>query len=135
MEFSFNPYLLKEWRSFIVGPDMPRHDRTDDRSLVMSGVYFLFDGDALVYVGQSCYIASRISQHRHAWRPFTTWGAVPVPGDLLTHVETAYIRTLRPPQNTMIPPPRDPTHERMVEAIDAAWRVSAKALPQRAALR
>lgn len=135
MEFTFDPHLSTAWRRLVVGRDMPRYDRLEDRSLFYTGVYFLFDGDALQYVGQSGYIAGRIRQHRHTWRPFTSWGAVEVPHDLLSHLETAYIRALRPPQNTLIPPARDPLHDRIVDAIHAAWRVSAKAPPQRADLR
>ncbi len=122
----FNEYLSKEWRGLVVGPDaLQRFERTTDRS-IHHGAYFLFDGDRLVYVGQSCYVKNRIRQHRQVWRAFTHWSAIRVPADLLTQIETAYIHALRPVQNTTIPPVRDAFHDRIVGAIQVAWGVSAK---------
>lgn len=130
MRFSFDPHLAKAWRGLIVGRDMPRYDRQEDRSLFFTGVYFLFDGDTLQYVGQSGHIAGRIRQHRNTWRPFTSWGAIEVPHDLLSHVETAYLCALRPPQNAIIPPGRDSLHEQIVEGIRTVWKFPQK-LPHR----
>lgn len=128
MKFNFNPYLLKQWRAFIVGPDMPRYDRYDSPSRT-DGVYFLFEGEDLLYVGQSTFVMKRIEQHRNSWRPFSHWGCLHVPGNLLKIVETAYIRVLRTPQNRYVPPQCEPPSDLLEEAILDAWRVSAKTEP------
>jgi hypothetical protein len=123
---SFNVFLAAQWPKCIVGPDMELHDRLSDGPPTLSdGVYFLFDGKKLVYVGKSGYVRQRIAQHRAYWRAFTHWGAVPVPHPLLDAIESAYICALRPMQNTFVPVTHEPLHDKITTAILAAWKVSA----------
>ena len=70
------------------------------------GVYFLFLGDSLQYVGQSKNIQSRLSQHICSMRPilpiadwFDSLAAIWVPRDFLDTVEGYYITTFKPPRN------------------------------------
>lgn len=97
-----------------------------------AGVYFLLDGDEIVYVGQSIDVPQRINAHRsrrdhaHArWR--IKWDRalwIPVPEKELDAYEGALIRRLTPRHNTGAPadasrddeictalnlPPRDPS--------------------------
>lgn len=71
------------------------------------GVYFLFDGDELQYVGQAKAIYRRLQQHKYPWRPaltpnpwFTHYSAIWVPHEFLNCLEMLYIHKLTPPRNT-----------------------------------
>ena len=60
-----------------------------------SGVYFLFKGTRIVYVGQSRHIDSRIRQH-FGNKDFDSIQAMAVPEELLDSVEVYWIQRLRP---------------------------------------
>lgn len=72
------------------------------------GVYFLFDKEEIVYVGQSANVPSRIAAHRtkrNTWVDFVwdraAW--LPVAEDDLSAYEGALIRRLTPRYNTSTP--------------------------------
>ena len=65
---------------------------------VLCGVYFLLDGEEVVYVGQSVNVYARVANHRESKR-FATAICIPVPRDELDAVESAFIRRLRPRLN------------------------------------
>lgn len=77
--------------------------REDEMALVAlpwakaSGVYFLLDGDEVVYVGQSVNVYSRIGQHTD--KRFDRYAFVPCPVDALNKLESLYIHCLRPRLN------------------------------------
>ena len=62
-----------------------------------SGVYFLVDGDEVVYVGQSVNIYNRIPQHHD--KKFDRYMYVPCKHELLNVLESLYIHCLRPKFN------------------------------------
>jgi hypothetical protein len=62
-----------------------------------SGVYFLLDGDEVVYVGQAVNVYSRIAQHTE--KRFDRYAFVPCPVDALNRLESLYIHCLRPRLN------------------------------------
>lgn len=71
-----------------------------------SGVYFLFDGFTLVYVGLSVNVAARLRAHRMNYFDrtsrviwFTLWAAIEVPEYWLEEVESHYIAEHQPPLN------------------------------------
>ena len=64
-----------------------------------SGVYFLLDGDDVVYVGQSVNVYSRIGQHTD--KRFDRYAFVPCHVDALDKLESLYIHCLRPRLNGM----------------------------------
>lgn len=69
-----------------------------------AGVYFLFDGDELVYVGQSNHVPARLLDHElgvHG-NPEKRWNRVAVlrfPADTLDEKERMFIARLRPKYN------------------------------------
>jgi hypothetical protein len=66
------------------------------------GLYFLFSGDCLLYIGMSVDIAARIIAHRRARRiPFDRFAWLALPSLLLRRVEWDLIRRERPPFNIM----------------------------------
>lgn len=126
MNFDDRIFLKTRWPKCIVGPDMEKHDRqSDGPGTLCDGVYFLFDGATLVYVGKSGYVRQRIHQHRLLFRPFTHWGAIPVMPALLSAIESAYISALRPIQNNHVPITYETWQQEIVDAVLDAWRVSA----------
>ena len=62
-----------------------------------SGVYFLVDGDEVVYVGQSVNIYNRIPQHHD--KKFDRYMYVPCKPELLNALESLYIHCFRPKLN------------------------------------
>ncbi len=72
-----------------------------------SGIYFLFCGDNLEYVGQAKSFYPRLSQHLYPNRPslnktpwITHWSYIWVPHLLLNDIEYFYLDILKPPRNT-----------------------------------
>jgi hypothetical protein len=63
------------------------------------GVYFLFDGDEIVYVGQSTDVHSRVASHRLSWKQFDSYTYIPCRIDQLTELEGYYIKILQPQLN------------------------------------
>ena len=64
----------------------------------MSGVYFLVEGDEIVYVGQAVNVYARISQHALT-KTFSRYAFVPCKPDMLDRLESLYIHVLRPKLN------------------------------------
>jgi len=64
-----------------------------------SGIYILFDGDDVSYVGQSRNILGRMADHKKNGRVFTHYVAIPVMEEELTKMEQYYINLLKPAQN------------------------------------
>lgn len=62
-----------------------------------SGVYFLLDGDEVVYVGQAVNVYSRIGQHTD--KRFDRYAFVPCAAEGLDRLESLYIHCLRPRLN------------------------------------
>ena len=63
----------------------------------LCGVYFLVQDSAVVYVGQSVNVYSRISQHPD--KKFDKYAFVPCEANLLDRLESLYIHVLRPKLN------------------------------------
>lgn len=65
-----------------------------------SGIYFLYDDDELVYIGQAYNITRRITDHiLEATKKFNNVRYNLVPKELLTEVETTLIKALKPKYN------------------------------------
>lgn len=62
-------------------------------------VYFLIDGEHVVYVGQSRNLAGRLIQHKQDGKTWERVLFLPVPESELFRVESEWILTLRPPLN------------------------------------
>jgi predicted GIY-YIG superfamily endonuclease len=61
------------------------------------GVYFLLDGDEVVYVGQAVNVYSRIDHHRG--KKFDRYAFVPCQPSMLDRLESLYIHFLKPRLN------------------------------------
>lgn len=76
------------------------------------GIYILFDGDMVVYVGQSRNVLSRLASHASKGRAFTSYYVIPCLVENLDRMERHYIDALSPPGNksqiavTKLPKPR-----------------------------
>lgn len=65
-----------------------------------SGVYFLCDGDEVVYVGQSTFVICRIAEHmREGRKIFDSVFVLPCEKDQLLKTEEHWIIVLRPKYN------------------------------------
>ncbi len=62
-------------------------------------VYFLIDGETILYVGQSCNLPARLVQHSQIGRQWERALFLPVPELELLRVETHWIRALKPSWN------------------------------------
>lgn len=84
----------------VTGKALLRHDEIAQAALPWAkaiGVYFLLDGDEVVYVGQSVSVYSRILQHTD--KLFDRYAFVPCAVDALDRLESLYIHFLRPRLN------------------------------------
>ena len=63
----------------------------------LSGVYFLIDGDEVVYVGQSLNIFSRINNHKD--KKFDRYAYVNCDPNVMDRLESLYIHFLKPKLN------------------------------------
>lgn len=78
------------------------HQRIDITGLPRTaGVYFLFDRDSLVYVGQAVNITARIADHlRESVKNFDSFAFVECHTEELDDIENHFIRALLPPMNS-----------------------------------
>lgn len=84
----------------VTGKALLRAEEIADAALLWAkaiGVYFLLDGDDVVYVGQAVDVYSRIGQHKD--KRFDRYAFVPCPVDALDMLESLYIHCLRPRLN------------------------------------
>lgn len=69
------------------------------------GIYFLFDGDTCVYVGQSIQVHARAREHFSS-KKYDSYSWLPVPASDLSRWEQHYITLLRPRLNiALLGPP------------------------------
>ena len=64
----------------------------------LCGVYFLWMGDSLIYVGQSVDVLSRLLSHGLRGQ-FDSFTMIECPKEELADLETAYILLFKPPLN------------------------------------
>lgn len=64
-----------------------------------AGVYFLWNGPQLLYIGSSLYVGSRCHAHRRDGRLFTHATFMPVHQKIIRRLEEFHIRTHRPALN------------------------------------
>ena len=67
----------------------------------LMGIYFLYDGDKLVYIGQSKSILARIGQHMNTEKPFDSYALIECDEEDLDSMEAQYIRHYQPPLNVV----------------------------------
>lgn len=66
---------------------------------VVSGVYFLFRGVSLTYIGQSDNVLARIGAHRASGKVFDTFSIFRCGREWLLPLEAAFIRKFQPSEN------------------------------------
>lgn len=92
--------LSKEEIERVIGIQLVALDTllTMNRFSQTAGVYFLFRGDEIIYVGQSLNVHKRVERHRAALA-FDSYTFIPCWENELEIVEAAYIDWLLPPLN------------------------------------
>lgn len=63
----------------------------------VTGIYFLLDGNKIVYIGQSTNVYHRIASHKD--KQFDRYAFVPCSADSLDKLEALYIHCIRPKLN------------------------------------
>jgi len=84
---------------------LPRYDAISGSC----GVYFLFDGNECIYVGQSRHVHVRVREHRtnnSAKKTFDSYAFLPVALKDLDAIEAHYIALMRPRLNDSLNPDR-----------------------------
>lgn len=89
------------WREWVVCPAELEARAGDPKAVTKGpGVYFLFDGDRIVYVGMAANVRRRLGEHvREQTAPVVRAAVVECPRCWLPHVETYYITLYQPPLN------------------------------------
>lgn len=73
------------------------------------GIYILFSGEMVTYVGQSRNVIKRITSHAEKGRAFDSYYVIPCLPDDLDAMERRYIEMLDPPENKTSIMPRSLT--------------------------
>lgn len=125
-------WVDSNWRAFIASPDdMPLVERAQAHTIAAAGIYFLWlDETALLYVGLSCDIGSRLLAHVRAGRiPFThasfigCWPDGFVESERMVEVlEAAYVHQLEPPFNSFGCPSMRHFHGELRAEVAKLWR-------------
>jgi len=69
-----------------------------------SGIYFLFVGDDLTYVGRSRYLSKRLEEHHKTMhQPHDCWAWIVAPDLVIQHLELNYWLRFKPPYNVVCP--------------------------------
>jgi hypothetical protein len=89
--------------------------RTTDDMPAASGVYFLFNEEACIYVGQTQCFRDRAEQHKCNFVEWTSHAYIEVPKFFAPAVEAYYIRRIGPLLNTSHP--ADQTYSSIVENL------------------
>jgi hypothetical protein len=113
------------WGGYIIRPTDAKY-RDIREAPNECGIYGWYSGDGdLMYVGRSVAIATRLRQHRLGTH---FMGGEPayfsfklVPERFVAGVEVAHIRTLEPPENTLMESRSVPFWDALVAAIDSIW--------------
>lgn len=83
--------------------ELPEIDALDEKTAEGCAVYFVFDGDEIVYVGSSSFIADRLNywirDKRFGRKTWTRIGVLPVDERVRFTVENHYICRLMPRDN------------------------------------
>lgn len=95
---------------------------------MVSGIYFLFRGVSLTYIGQSDNILARIGQHRTGGKTFDSFSIFRCGRDWLLPLEAAFIRKFLPPENRAhtksdMHPARSSVSDLARESLDVQYAV------------
>lgn len=80
----------------------PIFTSTNLKIRMIRGIYFLFDGDEIVYIGQSENIYKRVGTHLSD-KIFDSWNYIEYPDENLDELEAEYILKYKPKYNQSIP--------------------------------
>lgn len=120
-------WMRQRWRELVVPPSHKIEPYRPRCGGSTSAIYFLWGDyteayDELLYVGIAASLANRLLAH---WRadaiPFSSFGCIVAPREVLAHAEAAYIEALMPPFNNKLEQPRWRGHAEMVDTIKSLW--------------
>jgi len=89
-----------------------------------SGIYFLFNGDQLIYIGQTKSALRRMSSHQSS-KGFDSIVFVSIDNNLLDDVERALVCGFKPPLNRVLLT-GDWSKEAALAVLHEAWRRSGR---------
>ena len=74
--------------------------KKQDKVPVVERIYFLFDGDDIVYIGKSKNIHSRLNAHAcDRWKAWDSFAYIEAEGVLMGALESVFIGAYRPRYN------------------------------------
>lgn len=118
----FDTIHARDCAPWVLQPDcirVPLHEPHPVGSAV--GLYALFKGEKLVYIGRSSNIGNRVRQHYMGEKLYDSYACLEVPDYAYKAIEAAHIRALNPPLNAKYEPSTWPGHGEMVAVIRASW--------------
>jgi hypothetical protein len=86
-------------------PEYPEiYSKKQDLGEFTPGIYFLFQGDLIVYVGKSLHARIRVFDHQRAKsKKFDSYSIIPFPAEYLDEKEIKYICKFTPIYNGELP--------------------------------
>jgi hypothetical protein len=99
--------FLTDWGEQILTDDLPSGDQLELNSIPipdpMSGVYFLYSGGDLLYIGSTTHLFRRLHEHRYSIPLLDAYAFIPAGKIWMHELEAFYILLLKPPFNTVMP--------------------------------
>jgi hypothetical protein len=119
---ALNQWMDKNWQQFIINPDAKISEYRLFSGPSSSGVYFLYVGSELVYIGKADSPAQRLKDHYlSGGKPFTGYAFIEVPRCLTAYVEAPYIDALWPAWNAKTEPQLWSGRDMMAARIQQTW--------------
>jgi hypothetical protein len=103
--------------------------RTKNVERPVIGIYFLFDGEDLVYVGQSNNVLSRVQTHAAKSVQFDRYAVVECQLNELNELEGKYITQYKPKLNKRMPCEYSDNLLGPKHPIMPGWRLRRRAIP------
>lgn len=86
-----------------------------------SGIYGLFNGGRLVYIGKATNMGARLRRHYMGEHIYDSYACLQLPEHAYSDIEAAHIRALNPPYNRKHEPSAWTGNAAMVALVKAAW--------------
>jgi hypothetical protein len=118
----FDTFSAEDCRHWILSPEcqrVPNHEQ--HAGCAVPGIYALFNGPRLVYIGMSANVGLRLRGHYMSEKLYSHTAFMPIPDYAFKAMEAAHIHALSPPLNARYEPSSWHGHFSMVKMIRTAW--------------
>jgi len=118
----FSTFSAEDCRHWILSPECPRvRNHEQHEGCYVPGIYALFSGERLAYIGMSACVGLRLRSHYMSEKQYSHTAFMPIPDYACKAIEAAHIHALIPPLNDRYYLSGWHGHSPMVKMIRAEW--------------